>query len=243
MDYIAHFGIKRRSGRYPWGSGKHPYQNEDGTLTEEGRRRLGLDEHGTKYSGNDYVIKKGAKLNRVLKSDYYEDDPIFSKDVMDKKLFDDEKKYTQKYVTPDDTIDSSKQRGDDFYVGWFSDGGYELGKVYVDQYLAKNEIKVANGKKVVEELLKDIGDVKVSELFKNQSLRSATIDMVYNREQMNRIVNKMKSMGYDAMEDINDNDSDSPLIIFDSNKSMSLNKRMTGEEWYNDIYKKRHNIN
>lgn len=27
MDYLAHYGIKRRSGRYPWGSGDSPYQH------------------------------------------------------------------------------------------------------------------------------------------------------------------------------------------------------------------------
>ena len=27
-DYILHSGTKRHSGRYPWGSGKHPYQDE-----------------------------------------------------------------------------------------------------------------------------------------------------------------------------------------------------------------------
>ena len=27
-DHIAHKGVKRKSGRYKWGSGKHPYQNE-----------------------------------------------------------------------------------------------------------------------------------------------------------------------------------------------------------------------
>ena len=27
-DIIAHTGVKRRSGRYPWGSGEHPYQGE-----------------------------------------------------------------------------------------------------------------------------------------------------------------------------------------------------------------------
>ena len=25
-DYIMHYGTKRHSGRYPWGSGQHPYQ-------------------------------------------------------------------------------------------------------------------------------------------------------------------------------------------------------------------------
>lgn len=27
-DVIVHTGVKRRSGRYPWGSGAHPYQSE-----------------------------------------------------------------------------------------------------------------------------------------------------------------------------------------------------------------------
>lgn len=28
-DEIYHFGIKRRSGRYPWGSGERPYQSDE----------------------------------------------------------------------------------------------------------------------------------------------------------------------------------------------------------------------
>ena len=27
-DYLLHYGIKRKSGRYPWGSGENPYQSE-----------------------------------------------------------------------------------------------------------------------------------------------------------------------------------------------------------------------
>ena len=29
-NYLAHYGIKRKSGRYPWGSGKRPHQHEGG---------------------------------------------------------------------------------------------------------------------------------------------------------------------------------------------------------------------
>lgn len=31
MDELYHFGIKKRSGRYPWGSGKRPFQSGGGT--------------------------------------------------------------------------------------------------------------------------------------------------------------------------------------------------------------------
>ena len=27
-DILIHYGIRRRSGRYPWGSGEDPYQHE-----------------------------------------------------------------------------------------------------------------------------------------------------------------------------------------------------------------------
>ena len=28
-EFLAHYGVARRSGRYPWGSGDNPYQHED----------------------------------------------------------------------------------------------------------------------------------------------------------------------------------------------------------------------
>lgn len=34
-DYLAHYGIKRRSGRYPWGSGERPYQGDDITASKQ----------------------------------------------------------------------------------------------------------------------------------------------------------------------------------------------------------------
>lgn len=33
MDVLAHYGIKRRSGRYPWGSGRNPYQHSGDFLS------------------------------------------------------------------------------------------------------------------------------------------------------------------------------------------------------------------
>ena len=29
FDELMHYGMKRRSGRFPWGSGENPYQHED----------------------------------------------------------------------------------------------------------------------------------------------------------------------------------------------------------------------
>lgn len=38
-DYLAHYGVKRRSGRYPYGSGDNPYQHENWFLNEIKRLR------------------------------------------------------------------------------------------------------------------------------------------------------------------------------------------------------------
>lgn len=44
-DILMHYGIKRRSGRYPWGSGENPYQHSGDFLSRvEGLKKEGLSE-------------------------------------------------------------------------------------------------------------------------------------------------------------------------------------------------------
>lgn len=44
-DYLMHYGVKRRSGRYPWGSGKEPYQHSGDFLSRvEELRSQGMGE-------------------------------------------------------------------------------------------------------------------------------------------------------------------------------------------------------
>ena len=41
-DILMHYGVKRRSGRYPWGSGDNPYQHGGDLLASvEELQRLG----------------------------------------------------------------------------------------------------------------------------------------------------------------------------------------------------------
>ena len=45
LDELMHYGVKRRSGRYPWGSGKEPYQHSGDLLSRvEGLQRDGMSE-------------------------------------------------------------------------------------------------------------------------------------------------------------------------------------------------------
>lgn len=66
LDYLTHYGMPRRSGRYPWGSGKDPYQSEEDFLGRVERLRkenfTWEDEDGKKYSG-DLAIAKSMGLS------------------------------------------------------------------------------------------------------------------------------------------------------------------------------------
>lgn len=66
IDELMHYGIKRRSGRYPYGSGKDPYQHSGDFLSrvEELRKQnfTYTDENGKTYSG-DTAIAKSMKLS------------------------------------------------------------------------------------------------------------------------------------------------------------------------------------
>ena len=45
MDNLLHYGIKRKSGRYPWGSGEDPNQHESSFLRQyESLKAKGLSE-------------------------------------------------------------------------------------------------------------------------------------------------------------------------------------------------------
>ena len=45
LDELMHYGVKRRSGRYPWGSGKEPYQHSGDFLSRvEGLQKDGFNE-------------------------------------------------------------------------------------------------------------------------------------------------------------------------------------------------------
>lgn len=61
-EYLEHYGMPRRSGRYPWGSGKEPFQsNRDFLGRVEEMRKSGFTytdpETGQKYTGDNAIAK------------------------------------------------------------------------------------------------------------------------------------------------------------------------------------------
>lgn len=63
---LMHYGIKRRSGRYPWGSGDNPYQHNGDFLTRveqlKNENFTFTDENGKTYTG-DLAIAKSLGIN------------------------------------------------------------------------------------------------------------------------------------------------------------------------------------
>ena len=61
-EYLEHYGMPRRSGRYPWGSGDEPYQHSRDFLGRvEEMRKAGFTytdpETGKKYTGDNAIAK------------------------------------------------------------------------------------------------------------------------------------------------------------------------------------------
>lgn len=71
-EILMHYGIKRRSGRYPWGSGENPYQHSGDwlsrveTLTKEGKSQKEIAEYMEMSTGDLVAWKAIAKDERTL---------------------------------------------------------------------------------------------------------------------------------------------------------------------------------
>jgi hypothetical protein len=61
LDELVHYGVKKRSGRYPWGSGKEPYQHSGDFISRVDELRSQnityTDEFGKTWTGDTAVAK------------------------------------------------------------------------------------------------------------------------------------------------------------------------------------------
>lgn len=68
QNELYHFGIKRRSGRYPWGSGERPYQREIKREINEGAKkaksggRMSKHKDGGFWNSHEIAYKMGYNL-------------------------------------------------------------------------------------------------------------------------------------------------------------------------------------
>ena len=107
-------------------------------------------------------------------------------------------------------------------------------------YKLNKDVSVASGKKVVDALIEEIGSKKVSEMLKRgTNIKSLTLDYTSDRELFNRINKRFIDKGYDAIEDINDLDTDMPVIMLNSSKSIGKATTIQrGRDAINEIIKR-----
>lgn len=240
-DFISHHGIPGMK----WGIRR--YQNKDGSLTPKGRKRLGLDEFDEKH-GEDIILKKNTKANRVISTDRYEemaDTDFGGSEKIAKKYLDDiikrDDKQTSKYLSVDNIRNSGRISGKEYYLSWFTNGGYEPESAHVANYTFKRDVKIASGKKVVETLMEEYGFDNTAKMLKNKDrVKSLTLDYTKDRDLRDRIDAKIKKQGYDGVEDINDLDTDMPIRIFDPQKNIARDSNIqSGREAIEEILKRR----
>ena len=70
-EYLAHYGMPRRSGRYPWGSGKEPFQSSRDFLGRvDQMRKNGFTyvdpQTGIKYTGDNAIAKSKGGLRKLI---------------------------------------------------------------------------------------------------------------------------------------------------------------------------------
>lgn len=242
-DYVVHHGILGQK----WGICR--YQNADGSLTPEGRQRLGLDKYDRDYN-SDTILKKGTKASRVVSTSWYDEykDPEFGgSDKVAKKYLNDifakEAKFDRKYISVDNVKNSGRTNGKDYYTSWFTDEGYEPNSAYVHTYKLKKDARIASGKKVVDALIDEVGSQKITELLENNdSIKKLTLDYTTNKDLFNKVNERFIKEGYDGIEDINDMDTDMPVIMFNSNKNLGKPiSTQSGEEALEDMRKRYRN--
>ena len=205
-SYLYHHGIKGQK----WGVRR--YQNEDGTLTKEGRARL-CDEY--EFSGEKHfqdlrkkkfdadlkskgldknVIAKGTEIRRVANAG----------ETLDNR---------RKYVSVTDWDRA-------LYDEMFDEIGLDTTKKYGEYtYTAKKDLKIAGADEVIDYICKEYGGTKLKNLYKTQMEFNGLEDNEYY-DAVNETVTKslhiimeakmadvekhFKEKGYDGFVDIED---------------------------------------
>lgn len=244
-DVICHHGILGMK----WGIRR--YQNKDGSLTPEGRARLKIDEM-VAGRNEDVTINKGTDVSRWVSTGRKRDfeEALKSPNIPEERkkriremydeMMSDNKK--EKYVSIDGIrTGQGKENGRDFYMSWFTNEGWEPDNGHVNDYKLKKDIKIASAKKVMDAIMAETDSKTLTNLLENdKTIWDLTLKYTNDREFQNKINDRFKKAGYDGVEDVNDSNTEMPVLLFDADKSIGKAiKTQSGEEALDEYFKRR----
>ena len=244
-DVICHHGILGQK----WGIRR--YQNKDGSLTAEGRARLKIDDM-VAGRNEDMTINKGTDVSRWVSTSRKRDfeEALNSPNIPEERkkriremydeMMSDNKK--EKYVSIDGIrTGQGKENGRDFYMSWFTNEGWEPDNGHVNDYKLKKDIKIASAKKVMDAIMTETDSKTLTNLLENnKTVWDLTLKYTNDREFQNKINDRFKKAGYDGVEDVNDSNTEMPVLLFDADKSIGKAIRtQSGEEALNEYFKRR----
>lgn len=207
---IQHYGIKGMK----WGIRR--YQNKDGSLTSEGKRRRSIH-----ANTDDIIVKKGTIAQRLS--------TIGNEANSDRHAYisfkpKDNEKYLKEWglegykyqleVTKDLVIPAYNKRVE---MALKAIRNADINKVYNDV----NNLRYRNAAKA---LIRQAKDDTVSQLTDRayKSFASSLTESEYNRKIF---FNELKKNGYNAVIDDNDRGwTDTPVIVFNRQKNLKVNK-------------------
>lgn len=203
---LYHHGVKGQR----WGVRR--YQNEDGTLTAEGRRRL----------NEEYEFSGEKHFQELRKKRYADDRKAFG---LDKNVI---KKGTEihRIANEGESIDNRRKYVSvtdwdrEVYSMMFDNIGLDLNKTFGEYtYKAAKDLKIAGADEVLDHVMEKYGNTKLKNLYKTQKEFDGLEDNDYfdsvnetvtkslhiiMSEKMTDVEDYFRKKGYDGFVDIED---------------------------------------
>lgn len=235
-EELFHYGIPRRSGRYPYGSGEKPFQSVSRKSYNKALRGFERSDEFLK----ERMIKKGTLMYRVIPSENekktgstyvtyldvdrdlykagYVADRERTSNVYEKKMeLTEDLKIPSRSLVRETVLDIAKEEPKMMY---------DCIRSYVKTFDKTGDNLTQKGLEYVENRTKDILNTQLDSSDADETMFNACMfTLGYYPNMKKEIISRLEKQGYNAMVDEYGVGKDSvegvdPLIVFDYNKSL-----------------------
>lgn len=224
QNELYHYGVKRRSGRYPWGSGDRPFQSgRHGTLLGQSRDediRIKKGTTGYRVQSSGKLEGEGQTYVSFDKLDHFEYLSVAASGeggvAIDARLPDGTGKYhSVQLKLTEDLIAPSYQKIMETFVDTIGDVG--------------GPKEMARKLSLGNDFIEDCKNMKMEEC-RDRAYEKFVMTFMRDTEPRKAFIDSLKEQGYNAVIDENDKHfgkdsyTEAPVIVFDKNKSLKVDK-------------------